>query len=103
MRSWSRPVAATGLLLAGFFIGTFITNLTGKEQPPKAAPPHDAVADAQTPRPVPADRPAQRTTTHDRSHLFDPNVSAPLTPAIGDQPDSARALGFDFHRDPLAA
>src|SRR5205085_8698904 len=90
--------------LAGFAVGTVTSGLAGREpQPPKAAPPPDAVADAQAPRPVPADRPEQRKTAHDRSQLFDPKVPAPLTPAFKDQPDDGRELGFDFARDPLNA
>ncbi|HEY1379738.1 MAG TPA: hypothetical protein VGF55_23240, partial [Gemmataceae bacterium] len=73
----------------------------GRQPRPKA--PRDAVAEAQTTQPVPADRPEQKKTRHDNSEQFKPGHPAPLTPAFADQPDQGRGLGFDFARDPLNA
>jgi cytochrome c peroxidase len=73
---------------------------TGKKAP---ASPHDAVADAQTPRPVPADRPEQKKSEHDRSDVFQAAKAPALTPALNDQPKGGDITGFDFYRDPLNA
>lgn len=48
-------------------------------------------------------RPEQKLTEHDKSEIFDPTKPAPLNPALKDQPNQGRILGFDFARDPLNA
>src|SRR4051794_11004535 len=53
---------------------------------PRPASPFDAVQDAQTPRAVPAARPEQQKTDHDKSDRFAPGKPAPLNPALNDQP-----------------
>jgi cytochrome c peroxidase len=63
----------------------------------------DAVADAQTPREVPAERPEQKKTAHDQSDVFAPNKAVPSSEALADQPDHGGMIGFDFYRDPLGA
>ena len=75
----------------------------GFAQAPAAAPPADAVQDAQTPRAVPAARPEQQKTEHDRSDVFAPGKPAPINPALNDQPDQGRVTGFDFSKDPFGA
>jgi cytochrome c peroxidase len=54
-------------------------------------------------RRVPANRPEQQLTEHDRSPQFDPTKPAPITSALKDQPKEGRLTGFDFARDPLNA
>ena len=63
----------------------------------------DAVADAQTPKDVPAERPEQRKTTHDTSDVFTPSKAQPSSEALVDQPERGSMTGFDFYRDPLGA
>jgi cytochrome c peroxidase len=65
--------------------------------------PHDAVADAQTPRDVPVERPEQKKTAHDLSDIFTPQRAQPSSEALVKQTDQGRYLGFDAYRDPLGA
>src|SRR4051812_17997527 len=96
-------LAATLALVAA--AGTVVTLSARQDdrRPPATKAVPDAVADAQTPRPVPTDRPEQRKTEHDRSDMFDPKKPAPLTTAFTEQPEMGRETGFDFARDPLNA
>jgi peptidoglycan hydrolase-like protein with peptidoglycan-binding domain len=80
------------LLAAGGATGT---------QRPQVLP--DPVQEAQTPRPVPATRPEQQRSEHDRSGRFQATNAQPSSPAFADQPDQGKVLGFDFFRDPLNA
>ena len=63
----------------------------------------DAVAEAQTARAVPIERPEQKRTEHDRSDLFNARKAQPSSPIFEDQPKEGRISGFDFYRDPLNA
>ena len=63
--------------------------------------PGDAIAEAQTPREIPAQRPEQAKTDHDRSGVFDAAKARPSSSALADQPDRGGNPGFDFYRDPL--
>ena len=74
----------------------------GAEQRPRSAPP-DAVAEVQTPRSVPVERPEQRKTAHDASNRFDAAKAEPISKALDDQPEKGAFNGFDFYRDPLNA
>jgi hypothetical protein len=74
---------------------------TPSAQPPR--PPRDAVADAQTPKDVPAERLEQKKTAHDLSDVFTPSNAAPSSEALVDQPQHGGMTGFDFYRDPLGA
>jgi cytochrome c peroxidase len=65
--------------------------------------PYDAVAEAQTSREVPIERPEQKKTEHDRSDLFEAPKARPSSPILADQPKEGRISGFDFYRDPLNA
>jgi cytochrome c peroxidase len=94
-------VAFAGLMLAGFALPAWGEQQTRKTA--KATPPHDAVADAQTPREVPVERPEQKKTKHDTSDIFKPGNSPPITKALTDQTDEGQMRGFDFYRDPLGA
>ncbi|MEX2173675.1 MAG: cytochrome B6 [Pirellulaceae bacterium] len=72
-------------------------------QPRRPAPPPDAVADAQTPRNVPARRPEQKKTEHDLSEVFSGDRAPASSPAFEQQPKQGQLTGFDFARDPLGA
>jgi len=63
----------------------------------------DAVQDAQTPRDVPANRPEQQKTEHDRSDAFNPAKAPRSSTALESQPQKGEIQGFDFARDPLDA
>jgi cytochrome c peroxidase len=65
--------------------------------------PHDAIADAQAPREVPAERPEQNKSAHDRSDVFAPSKALPTTKALTDQTDQGQFLGFDLYKDPVGA
>ena len=74
-----------------------------QEPAPPVARPRDPAAEAKAVRAVPAERPEQQLTEHDRSDAFDPTKPAPISPALQDQPKQGRITGFDFARDPLNA
>src|SRR5512143_534530 len=63
----------------------------------------DAVAQAQQPQPVPVNRPEQHLTAHDQSAVFQATQAQPVSPALANQPDDGKIMGFDFYRDPLDA
>ncbi|MBV8557777.1 MAG: hypothetical protein JO116_19605, partial [Planctomycetaceae bacterium] len=93
----------TLVLVAGGLV-VLVHSAGGKD--PNAQPPgrpRDAIADAQTPKAVPAERPEQQKTAHDRSDLFTPSQAAPSSEALSDQPEQGGMTGFDFYRDPLGA
>src|SRR5690349_13240197 len=90
-------------LLAGGFV-VLMRSVAGDN--PDAAPSqpaHDAIADAQTPRAVPAERTEQKKTAHDRSDIFAPGKGLPTTKALADQTDQGQFLGFDLYKDPIGA
>jgi len=61
------------------------------------------VADVQTPRDVPRDRPEQQITDHDKSGIFAASAAPKSSTALDSQPDQGEMKGFDFSRDPLGA
>jgi len=63
--------------------------------------PGDAVVEAQTHRPVPADRPEQKKSEHDLSDRFAAPKAMPSSPVFKGQPEQGMIDGFDFYRDPL--
>src|ERR1700678_2518289 len=63
----------------------------------------DAIAEAQTPKDAPMERPEQRKTPHDLSDIFKPSNAAPSSEALINQQDHGEMPGFDFYRDPLGA
>jgi cytochrome c peroxidase len=69
----------------------------------RTQPAPDPAAEAVAVRQVEVNRPEQRLTEHDRSDVFDITKPAPINPALADQPNQGRILGFDFARDPLGA
>jgi cytochrome c peroxidase len=100
-----RRALFTGVSLA-LLAGAVVLLLRAAGQEPNAAAPqrpHDAVADAQTPRDVPVERPEQKKTAHDRSNAFAPGKALPTTEALKDQTDQGQFLGFDLYKDPVGA
>jgi cytochrome c peroxidase len=94
--AWSGlAIVAGGLLIVGL--------ARAAQQPKSNAPPHDAVTEAQTPRPVAVERPEQKRTDHDRSDVFAADEAPDSSPAFENQPEKGRIDGFDFYRDPLNA
>ena len=88
---------STVLTLGGAALsGVLLVVTSGLGQSPPA--PRDSVQDAQTPRQVPANRPEQTLTPHDRSGVF--SAPAPSSPVLGQQPAAGRETGFVFARDP---
>jgi cytochrome c peroxidase len=88
-------VAAGALALA------VAATATEGPQRPAEPPARDAVVEAQTPRDVPATRPEQKKTEHDRSGAFAAEKAPPSSPALKEQPKEGKNSGFDFYRDPL--
>jgi cytochrome c peroxidase len=75
-----------------------------KQQNAAAAPPSsDAVAEAQTPRDVPATRPEQRKTEHDQADIFSGDKAPASSADLKSQPDEGMQKGFDFSRDALGS
>ncbi len=96
-------VAAATLLAAGALVVAVISRADDEAKRKTSSPPHDAIADVQSPRAVPANRPEQHKTKHDESDVFDADKAAPSSTALDAQPEHGRFLGFDFGRDPLGA
>jgi len=85
------------LPVAGLILGIF--SLTG----PEGARSQDAIAQAQTPKEVPVERPEQKKTAHDLSEVFNPSNAEPSSEALTNQTDHGTMPGFDFYRDGLGA
>jgi cytochrome c peroxidase len=96
-------------LIAGVFLALLAGGLVLRahsaagQNPNAPPPPRDAIADAQTPSAVPAERPEQRKTARDLSDIFTPSKAAASSEALTDQPEQGGMTGFDFYRDPLGA
>ena len=95
-RSWAVLGVAT---LSGTLIALPAVVGFGQGPPPSS----DATQQAQTPREVPATRPEQRKTDHDRSDIFSGGKTPPSSPVLEQQRDKGRVTGFDFSRDPFGA
>jgi cytochrome c peroxidase len=104
MRNTRGPIKAviSSLIAAGFVLLIRSAGAQDRSASPTGRS-GDAVADAQTPREVPAERPEQKKTAHDQSDVFAPNKAVPSSEALADQPDHGGMIGFDFYRDPLGA
>jgi cytochrome c peroxidase len=63
----------------------------------------DAIAEAQTAKDAPMERPEQRKTPHDLSDIFKSSNASPSSEALINQQDHGEMPGFDFYRDPLGA
>ena len=88
------------LPVAGLILGIF--SLTVPEGA-RSQQPTDAIAQAQTPKDAPVERPEQKKTAHDLSDVFNPSNAVPSSEALTNQQDRGQMLGFDFYRDPLGA
>jgi cytochrome c peroxidase len=100
----TRSLLIVGCLAVGITWAVFSQEQEPRDKQPgqqKAVP--DAIADAQTPKDVPANRPEQQKTEHDQSAVFKAPNAQPSSLAFEDQPEQGRILGFDFYRDPLNA
>lgn len=99
-RLWT---AALGVLVlgSGFGLGVW-SGGSSKAAPQKKTTP-DAAAEFVQQKEVPATRPEQKLSTHDRSGAFDPDKALPSSPALQLQPEKGEFPGFDFARDPLDA
>src|SRR5437867_11857701 len=90
-------IASVAVFLAGFVAGGMVLLVHSQESktnPPKGDGPPDAVAEAQTPKEIPVERPEQKKTAHDRSGIFAPDKALPTTEALKDQTDQGQFLGF---------
>ena len=70
------------LPLAGLILGIF--SLTGPEGA-RSQQPTDAIAQAQTPKEAPMERPEQKKTPHDLSDVFNPSNAVPSSEALTNQ------------------
>ena len=86
--------------VAGLILGIF--SLTVPEGA-RSQQPSDAIAQAQTPKEVPIERPEQKKTAHDLSEVFNPSNAEPSSEALTNQTDHGTMPGFDFYRDGLGA
>jgi cytochrome c peroxidase len=98
----TRSIPVVSFAFAALVCGTLLL-AQPDEKPAQKPKPNDPAADALDVRKVPADRPEQKLTEHDRSDMFSPTRPAPLNRALKDQPKEGRITGFDFARDPLNA
>lgn len=104
MSNQTKFVAATAaFLLAGGLASPLRAQQDADRQAEQGTAPRDAVADAQTAREVPVERPEQKKSKHDTSDVFKPGKALPTTKALADQPEEGGMHGFDFYRDPLGA
>jgi cytochrome c peroxidase len=103
MRSQLGPVATLGLLTAAAVLALAASSRATGQPPGGPAPPHDAVADAQTPRQAPTERPEQKASEHDSKTRFAAPEAQPSSTALPGQPEGGQIKGFDFYRDPLNA
>jgi cytochrome c peroxidase len=92
-----RPFQLFVPLTAGVFLGAWMVSAAPQQ------PVRDPAAEPINPQPVPAERPEQKQTEHDKSGAFDWKKPAPLSAALKDQPNGGRITGFEFSRDPLGA
>ena len=86
-------IALAVVFLAGFVAGGLVLLVHSQEpktKPPKGNAPPDAVAEAQTPKEVPVERPEQKKTAHDLSDIFAPSKALPIYRGAG-QPDGSRS------------
>ena len=101
----SRPVfvgtLAAALLAAGFGLGILSGQGQGGDKAPQKKAPPDAVTDITQQQGVPADRPEQKLSQHDKSDVFNPDNTPPSSKALLKQPEQGKLPGFDFARDPL--
>ncbi len=92
-----------GLGMIVSMIGVLVPIRSEAQPAAKGRPPHDAIAEAATPRKAATERPEQKATQHDRSGSFAAPAAEPSSKALESQPEKGQMSGFDFYRDPLGA
>jgi hypothetical protein len=97
-----RTLTQGALALIAIGLLPLLRSATAQTTPP-ARPPRDAVAEAQTAKPVPVERPEQKKTAHDLSDVFASAKSAPSSEALVDQAEHGGMTGFDAYKDPTGA
>jgi cytochrome c peroxidase len=102
-----RGITSGVIFLVGFAAGGLILLVPAQQAGTKPSPEPivlaDAIAEAQTPRDVAAERPEQKKTEHDLSDIFAPGKAQASSEALGNQTDQGQMLGFDLYRDPVGA
>ena len=92
-------VGITSAVALGALAGSVVL-LTAPEgarsQTPTNEAPPDAIAQAQTPKEAPVERPEQKKTAHDHSDVFNPSNAVPSSEALTNQQDRGEMRGFDF-------
>jgi cytochrome c peroxidase len=102
----THPIRSAAVFVIGVLTGSALIAARPDQPAPQAAQGQkvrDPAAEATGAKAVPIERPEQNLTEHDKSDKFDWKKPAPLTPALKDQPNQGRILGFDFGRDQLGA
>jgi cytochrome c peroxidase len=103
----SHAIRSAAFLAVGVLLGSVLltarSDETARGRQKPGEPVRDPAAEAVTAQPVPAERPEQKLTEHDKSDKFDWKKPAPLNAALKQQPKEGRITGFDFARDPLNA
>ncbi len=102
MKRIEKRWALTALVAVLGLTGLIVYSQEAQKKSP-TRPPRDAIAEAQRPRDVRAERPEQEKSKHDSSDVFDPANAQPSSTVLKDQPEEGKFLGFDFSRDPLGA
>lgn len=93
-------LGSTAALAVGFAL-VLSPDGIGRQGSGAGPPSRDAVAEGQTPRDAPVERPEQQKSAHDRSGAFAAKAARPVSGALANQPDKGGNPGFDFYRDPL--
>jgi cytochrome c peroxidase len=102
MLNQTRSILALKIFAVTLFLAIWGWSQQAQDKrPPQGARTRDAVVDAQTTQSVPITRPEQRKTEHDLSDIFKAPSAESSSPALENQPDQGKMLGFDFARDPL--
>ena len=82
------------VFLAGFAAGSLglvvFSQEAGRKSTANGTAPPDAIAEAQTPKEVPVERPEQKKTAHDLSDIFAPSNALPITGALVNQTDQGQ-------------
>src|ERR1700749_4027804 len=86
------------LPVAGLILGIFTLAEGARSQQPT-----DAIAQAQTAKDAPGERPEQKKTAHDLSDVFNSSNAVQSSAALTNQTDRGQMNGFDFYRDLLGA
>src|SRR5262249_44839069 len=101
MLNQTRAIVTLKIFVIILFLAVWGWSQQPADRRPQGPPRRDAVVDAQTTQTVPVTRPEQRKTEHDNSGVFKDANAEPSSPALTNQPEQGKMLGFDFARDPL--